>query len=264
MLNSNAFFEVINGIAPIFLSHRLIEKGDYDNSGFLIKSHDNVEKALFSLDLTEKAVKMAKRLKCDTVVTHHPAIYKPISSLSIEDSTTSAVTMAIRQNLNVISMHLNLDVAKGGIDASLAEALGAKKYRILDPLDETNGYGREFELPNVTFEEFIKNAKTNLKTSKVTVYGKRTTVLKKGASFCGGGASYAEASVANSVTDAGVIVTSDMPHHVIKLLIERGKCILIVPHYATENYGFKRFYDRVEAELNGKVQTAFFEDKRFL
>ncbi len=264
MLNNNAFFKVLDQIAPLSISHRLIKEGDYDNSGFLINCHENVGKVLFSLDLSEKAIAMAKRLKCDTMVTHHPAIYKPLSSLSVEDGNSSAVLIAIKQNLNVISMHLNLDMVKGGIDACLAEALGAKKYRIIQPLDETIGYGREFEIDNLTFEEFIKRAKNNLKTTKVTVYGKRKTILKKGASFCGGGASFAESAVLKRETDADVIITSDMPHHVIKNLVERGKCILILSHYSAENYGFKKFYERVNEELNGKVETVYFEDKRFL
>ena len=263
MLKLNSLFETLDKIAPLSLSHRLVEKGDYDNSGIIVNSHENTIKVLFSLDLSKKAVEMAKRLKCDTIVTHHPAIYKPISSISIEGDTC-ALLNAIKNNLNVISMHLNLDIATNGIDCCFAESLGAKKYKILDPLDENNGYGREFDIENITFNEFIKLAKSNLKTSKITVYGKRSTILKKGASFCGGGASYAENSVLKKVTNADVIVTSDMPHHVIKTIVEAGKNILIVPHYASENYGFKMFYENVKKTLKNKVETAYFEDKRFL
>lgn len=263
MLKLDAFFEVLDGVAPLSLSHRLIEKGDYDNSGIIVKSHEKVERVLFSLDLSKKAIERAKRLKCDTIVTHHPAIYKPISCLSFEGDT-SALHSAIKQNLNVISMHLNLDIATNGIDSCFAESLGAKKYRILDALDEINGYGREFEIDNITFNEFIKRAKKNLKTSKVTVYGKRTSRLKKGASFCGGGASYAESFVLKRLTDADVIITSDMPHHVIKTLVEEGKNILIVPHYASENYGFIKYYENIKKTLKNKVEIEYFEDKRFL
>ena len=263
MLKLDSLFETLDKIAPLSLSYRLVEKGDYDNSGVIVKSHENTIKVLFSLDLSEKAVDMAKRLKCDTIITHHPAIYKPVSSLSIEGENR-ALLRAVKNNLNVISMHLNLDIATDGIDCCFAESLGAKKYRILDPLDENNGYGREFDVENITFNEFIKRAKLNLKTTKITVYGKRSAILKKGASFCGGGASHAQEMVLKKVTDAGVIVTSDMPHHVIKTLVEAGKNILIVPHYAAENYGFKKFYEKVKKTLKNKVETVFFEDKRFL
>ena len=263
MLNNDAFFKVLDDIAPLSLSHKMIEKGAYDNSGFLVKCHEGVSKVLFTLDLTEKAVKRAKSLKCDTIVTHHPVIYSPISSLKIDDENAS-VLLAIKNDLNVISMHLNLDVASGGIDASLASLLGAKKYRILDAIDESAGYGREFMIDAITLDEFIKRAKKGLKTSKVIVYGKRTLVVNKCASFCGAGGSEAEKMVVENTVDADVIVTSDIKHGAIKNIVERGKSLVIIPHYASENYGFKLFYGKVEKVLNGKVKTEFFEDKRFL
>ena len=128
MLKLNSLFETLDKIAPLSLSHRLVEKGDYDNSGIIVNSHENTIKVLFSLDLSKKAVEMAKRLKCDTIVTHHPAIYKPISSISIEGDTC-ALLNAIKNNLNVISMHLNLDIATNGIDCCFAESLGAKNIK---------------------------------------------------------------------------------------------------------------------------------------
>ena len=264
MLKLDSFFSVLNDLAPISLSHRLIEKGDYDNSGVLVKSHEQVNRVLFSLDLSQKAVLTAKRLKCDTIVTHHPAIYKPISSISEDSLTTKALLMAIKLNLNVISMHLNLDVAEGGIDACLCEALGGKKYRILDCLDENNGYGRQFAIDNLTVDEFIKNLKNNLKTSKVIVYGKRKTILKSGASFCGAGSGYAEKLLSLGAFDADVIVTADMPHHIILEMVEMGKTIILITHYSSENYGFKKFYNRASEKTKNKVLTYFFEDKRFL
>lgn len=264
MLKLKDFFGALDKKAPIELSYKLIEKGDYDNSGIIVNSQEEVKKVLFSLDLSEKAVKRAKGLKCDTIVTHHPAIYNPIKSLSQEDLSTKALLLAVKSGMNVISMHLNLDVAENGIDASLCQALGGEKYKILDFVTEKNGYGREFDLSGITLEEFIKRIKTNLKTNKLVVYGKRKTRLNKGASFCGGGSGYAEKFVKNGVCGADVIVTSDMPHHVILALVESGKCVVIIPHYASENYGFFRFFLGVSKELNSKVESYYFEDKRFL
>ncbi len=264
MLNVNAFFDVLNEFAPLALSHELVSKGDYDNSGIIVKCGPNIKRALFTLELSEKAVDVAKKYKCDAIITHHPAIYKPITSLSIDDVKTSALIKAISKGISVISMHLNLDVVCGGIDASLSEVLGAKKHRIIKPIDEINGYGREFSIEPITLNEFIKNAKNKLKTAKIIVYGKKTTTITSVASFCGGGASYAEKAVLSGEVSASVIVTSDMPHHVIAELVCRGKSIVIIPHYASENYGFEKYYQKVKKALNNKVETFYFEDKRFL
>ena len=161
-------------------------------------------------------------------------------------------------------MHLNLDIADDGIDASLCQALGGNKYKILDCLDENNGYGRQFELPSITLEDFLRGLKNNLKTSRVVVYGKRKTLLKKGASFCGAGSGYVENFLNQGKLDADVIITSDMPHHVILALVEDGKCVVIITHYSSENYGFKKFYNKVKDRIKNKVETYYFEDKRFL
>ena len=264
MLKLDNFFSILDKFAPIELSHKLIEKGDYDNSGIIVKNNTEINRVLFSLDLSEKAVKEAKRLKCDTVVTHHPAIYKPIGNISVDDVKTNALLKAIKLGLNVISMHLNLDISDGGIDASLCKALGGEKFKILDNLDEKNGYGREFEINNLTLETLIKNLKKNLKTTKIVVYGKRKNLLKKGASFCGAGSGYAEKFLLEGKLNADVVITSDMPHHVILELVESGKAVVLITHYSSENYGFFNYYNKVKEATKNKIDTYYFEDKRFL
>ena len=189
MYTLKELFEKLDAFAPLEYSHKLIEKGDYDNSGILIKSTENANKILFALDLTENAVKKAKRLGCDTIVTHHPAIYAPLSCVDATDLTTSAVALALNYKLNVISMHLNLDVAKGGIDQSLALALGAKEFEILDPLCDGIGYGRLFEISAVCLKDYVKHVKNVLNTDKVIVYGNKNGKISRVASFCGGGRS---------------------------------------------------------------------------
>ena len=80
MFKLNQLMEVIEEYAPLSLSRKMIEKGSYDNSGIIVKSGDNCQKILFSLDLSSESVKKAVELKCDTIVTHHPAIYTPVTS----------------------------------------------------------------------------------------------------------------------------------------------------------------------------------------
>lgn len=253
-------------LAPLELSYKTVAKGGYDNSGIIVDSGKNVSKILFSLDLSEAAVKRVKRLGCDAVVTHHPAIYMPVKSISATELVNPAVYAAVRGGISVLSMHLNLDIAEGGIDASLAEALGADKTRLLDVLTEGDlryGYGREF-IVNVTFAEIISRAKKNLKTDRIICYGNKKEEVKICASFCGAGAGFAETAVKSGESRADLIVTSDMPHHVIKELVEAGKKIMIITHYSAENYGFEKFYGRMTEKLSGKAETFYFEDKRFL
>lgn len=248
--------------APLSLSQKMIDIGEYDNSGIIINSHEKVKKVLFSLDLSESAIIRAKRVGADTIITHHPAIYHAIKSIDAENTITSPVLQAIKNNLNVISMHLNLDVAPCGIDATLSEVLGGKSFKIISYLDEKHGYGREFDIDALTFREYIAFVKKSFNTGKVVSYGALSDTVKKVASFCGGGASHAEEYVLSDGS-ADVIVTSDMPHHVIKEIVEKGKKIIILPHYVAEEKGFKKFYERVSFDIRNFAESYYFMDKRF-
>ncbi|MBQ0099494.1 MAG: Nif3-like dinuclear metal center hexameric protein [Firmicutes bacterium] len=261
MYNIDNVFSVLDKYAPLSLSKKMIESGEYDNSGILIKDHDEVKGVLFTLDLSILSVKKAKRLKCDTIVTHHPAIYTPLKNLSKDSSLSSPVLFAIKNKINVISMHLNLDVANGGIDQCLCEGLGAKKWKILSYLDEEHGYGREFNIKDIKFYEYLKQIEKEFNTNKLISYGSRRSIVKNVASFCGAGGSYAEKEVLNNTLKADTIITSDLQHHDIKYFIESGKKIIVIPHYVSENYGFKKYYERCAKEL--KVNSHYFDDKRF-
>lgn len=257
------FYSVLNEYAPIELSHKLIEKGDYDNSGILIKTHDYVRKVIFALDLSIETIKRAKRLGADTVVTHHPAIYTPVKSLIDDSLDNGAVTLAVKSNLNVISMHLNLDVADGGIDESLALGLGAKSYKIIDKLTEKHGYGREFKIENQTLSSFVKGIKKNFATDKVLSYGGRNTQITSCASFCGAGASTVLDALSKGIIDADVIVTSDTAHHHVKSILEAGKCLIVLSHYVAEEYGFKKYFEKITEAVRSKLKVEYFDDKRF-
>lgn len=77
-------------------------------------------------------------------------------------------------------------------------------------------------------------------TEKLVVYGDPDRRIEKVASFCGAGGDEA----AEHKDAADVFVTSDAPHHVIREIVENGKALLLLPHYAAENYGFKAFSQR--------------------
>ena len=260
MLKTKEFMGLLDSIAPLELSYKLIERGDYDNSGLLVKNGNKVEKILFSLDLSQDVVERAKELSCDTIVTHHPAIYSPIKSLSI-DGETAPLINAVANGMNIISMHLNLDTADQGIDQSLAEAFGGKNAKILDYTDDKHGYGREFDV-DCDFENIKKIVKEVLGTDKGIFYGEG--MCKKMATFCGGGGSHALKAVLNGDAQADVVLTSDLQHHQLKELIEKGKKVVVVPHYVSEDYGFYKFFQRVTNELGKDAETYYFRDKRFM
>ena len=203
-----------------------------------------------------RAVEEAKRIGAELMITHHPAIYSPLKELS----ANSHVTACARAGISVLSAHLNLDCAVGGIDDSLAEALGGGKNALRMHELSNGGYGSVFKIEELSLEEFVNKAKAVLKTERVLIYGDKP--VKKIASFCGAGTDGESVAFA-LLKGADTFVSSDPKHHVVLETVERGLNAVLFTHYAAENYGFYQFYRKIKDKCSG-VRTEFFADERLM
>mgnify|MGYP002229604867 CR=1 FL=1 len=108
-------YSAIDQFAPFSLSM------DFDNTGILVGDrHQPVSKVLLALDCTIDVVNYAKEIGAQLIITHHPVIFHPIKRVN-EDSV---VYHLIRSQIAVISAHTNLDIAEGGVNDVLAQAIG--------------------------------------------------------------------------------------------------------------------------------------------
>lgn len=81
-------------------------------------------KIMVALDPGRVALEGAVAAGCRCLLTHHPFIFKPLKRISLADPAGELIALAIRNDLAVISLHTNLDVAQGGVNDLLAELLG--------------------------------------------------------------------------------------------------------------------------------------------
>lgn len=249
-------YKTINEIAPFSLSEEYCKKfGAYDNSGIILDCGREITGALFSLDCSLRAVEEAKAANAELIVTHHPAIYSPLKELSADNP----VTECAKGGISVLSAHLNLDCARGGIDEMLSEALGAKKAERMHTL-ETGGYGSVFNVTKRSLREFLKDAKETFRTDRVLIYGDKP--VERIASFCGAGLDEESIAFAQK-SGADTIVSSDPKHHLIAGAVENGINVVILTHYAAENYGFEKFYQIIKERCEG-VRMRYFTDDRLL
>ena len=250
-------YAVIDGVAPFSISREYCDRlGFYDNSGLLVDCGNEIESVLFSLDCSMRSAQKAKEVGVDLLVTHHPAIFQPIKALRSD----SPVTECAKNGISIISAHLNLDSAEGGIDDCLAAALGASgKAKRMHVLTD-GGYGSVFAVKKTPLTEFVERAKKVLSTERVVVYGEREVC--KVASFCGAGMD--EKSVAFALEEgADTLVSSDPKHHLIAQAVEQGLNVVVLTHYAAENYGFRAFYQKIK-EKCPLVTMHFFADERLM
>jgi len=121
---------VLESMAPLRLA------AEWDNVGLLIGDVDTVvRKLMFCIDLTDDVLAEAKAVKAQMVMAYHPPIFKPISRLT--STTEATVYQAARSGLAVYSMHTALDSAEGGTNDVLANVMGLKSARPLEPASRT-------------------------------------------------------------------------------------------------------------------------------
>ena len=95
-------------------------------------------------------------------------------------------------------------------------------------------------------------------------YGNLEREINRAASFCGSGVD--EGAIGFALNNAGgkadVIVSSDFKHHLITLALEEGLAVVILTHYASENYGFKKYYEKISRQI--KLPCVYHTDEELL
>ncbi|MGE7919470.1 Nif3-like dinuclear metal center hexameric protein [Viridibacillus sp. NPDC093762] len=92
-----------------------------------------VTKVLVTLDVNEVVVDEAISAGCELIIAHHPPIFRKLSTLRTDTPQGQLFEKLIKNDIAVYAAHTNLDVAEGGVNDLLAEALGLQNYEVLVP-----------------------------------------------------------------------------------------------------------------------------------
>ena len=95
-----------------------------------------VRRVLLTIDMTEAVVDEAIRKKVEFIISYHPPIFKPITSLRTPGSGMDALVFrCIRGGAAIYSPHTALDAAEGGTNDVLAELCGITRTEPLEYVD---------------------------------------------------------------------------------------------------------------------------------
>lgn len=94
-----------------------------------------VRSVLVALDVTDEVVEEAIRLGAELIIAHHAIIFRPLAHLQTDTPAGRLYAKLIKHDIAVYIAHTNLDVAEGGINDLMAEAL---ELSDLVPLDEVH------------------------------------------------------------------------------------------------------------------------------
>lgn len=237
MTRVNDIYAYLCGIAPLGLQM------DFDNSGLQLGHCDaEVRRVLLALDVTGDVAEEAIASGAELIVSHHPLIFTPLKRIS-DDSAEGAVLLRLLENrIAVISMHTNLDIAEGGVNDVLMEALGARTEGALDK----DGCGRVGELPaEMSMGEFLSLCKRVLHTGALRYYDSGRAVRRL--AVMGGAGGDAVWVAYEAGCDA--YLTADIKYHQFLEAKELGMNLIDGDHFGTE--------DPVIPHLAKKLASAF-------
>ncbi len=109
-----------------------------DNVGLQVGNRSRrVKNILVALEVTPEIISEAIAKKADLIVSHHPLLFRPTSSITSSDTVGKLVLTLAENKIALFSAHTNLDFARDGVSFSLARALGLENVRFLAPLKDS-------------------------------------------------------------------------------------------------------------------------------
>jgi len=212
-------FDKLNKLAPVTTAM------DFDNVGLLVGDMEaEVTRVAVALDCTPDSIAYAAANGANVLVTHHPVIFHPIKALTPQEVSFHA----LQSGINVICMHTNLDVAEGGVNDCLADALDVWET---GPLC-ADGLGRIGTLiPPMSDEQLAAYVKERLGANGVRYNksGKLHTVVAVGGGACGDLWREAQAGGATA------LISGEAKYNDFLDAQMAGFTIIAAGHFATEN-----------------------------
>lgn len=203
---------------------------DYDNVGLIAGDRNKVVTAiLVSLDLTDKAIEVAKEVGANVIVTHHPIIFGGIKRLTLDDCTGKTLIKLVQSGISVIACHTNLDLTDEFGNLAIASKLGAEEPKRL----EGAVCGVVYELPlDMKLNDYCRKVVSDLGTSGIITINNPENKVRK--VFVQGGA-FDEDSI-EAVIKGGVdtVLSGEIKHHICVGLEQMGINTIIAGHSATE------------------------------
>jgi len=225
--------KLIQAIAPEEFAY----KEGVENVGLIIgRRAAKAVKVMCCLDVSNRVIDEAVAEKVGLIISHHPLIFMPISSVSCEDVLGRKILRLIENKIAVYASHTNLDFVADGINDYVANLIGLKGITVLDPYIGANaGFGRAGDLfIGMTAEALRKEVAHALNDPFVRVIGERTDFIKRVAVINGGGGGETKYIDMARDADADCLITADVKHHVAEYALDCGFTIIEPQHHTME------------------------------
>lgn len=246
------FYNFLNKICPFETQH------PYDNSGLIIGDFKStVKRVVVCLDITHKTIEFCLENGVNLIISHHPVIFDPLKNVL----SNTLVYSLIKNEVNVIAAHTNLDAALGGVNDSLCELLGIENTKsLMDPnFSHLPGIARIGEIAPTTATQFAKTVKEKLNAPDLRLTNPQK-LIKKVCVLGGAGHDFIFEAIKHG---ADCYITSEIKHD--EWIFTNGLDLSLIDagHFATEQVVIKPLITRIKDEF-GDLVADYNENPPFL
>ena len=227
----------------------------WDNDGVMLCSRPDkkAEKILVALDATADVIEYAAKGGFDLIVSHHPFIFRKLSRITGFEYKN--LETLIKNDVSVLSYHTRLDCAKGGVNDTLAKALGL--CDVVGFGGERADFGRVGKLQKeMSGQEFALFLKEKLLCDVRCAFNEGKTI-KTVAVLGGSGKDFVYDAM---LCGADAYVTSEIPHNLFIDARVRDFALYDCGHYYTENPVCQRLKELLVENFEG-IEVEIFDTK---
>ena len=204
----------------------------WDNDGLMCCPDlgRTVKRILVVLDVTAEMVERAIAGKYDLIISHHPLIFRSLKAVNPNDAVAKKVIHLLGANVSVMSFHTRLDAVCGGVNDTLAAALGLQEVIPFGNDGEAIGRIGKLESP-MGVDDFARLVKKVTGAPAVTVADGGVAVER--VAILGGSGS--DDVPAARAAGADTYLSGELGHHHLTDCPEFGMNLIAAGHFYTEN-----------------------------
>jgi dinuclear metal center YbgI/SA1388 family protein len=217
----------------------------WDNVGLLVGDPAaEVSRVLLTIDCTAAVLGEARTTHADAIVAYHPPIFEPLKRFV----AGAVVYGAARAGIAVYCPHTALDVAEGGTNDVLADALGMAAREPLRSIDGVRGFGRVGDVERTSLAALVRRVKGALALDHVLVAGALDREVTRAAVCAGSGGEFIGDALAHR---AAVLLTGELRHHDALRATEAGLAVVCTRHSLSERAALISLERRLTEGLPG-------------
>ena len=231
----------------------------WDNAGLQVGlTETEVSGALLCLDVNERIIDEAIAKGCNLVVSHHPLLFRGLKTISDLTDVQRTVRKALKSDICVVSMHTNMDNAKGGVNFRIAQKLELQNVSFFAPknvdgVEAGSGVIGELSEPQAA-DDFVLMVKKAFGVECAMCNELLRRPIRKVA-ICGGAGDFLLDEALKAGADA--FITGEMHYHQY-FGYEQQIQICVIGHYQSEQFTTEVFEEIIQKECPG-VKTCIAE-----